>query len=308
MQMQDKGDKRMKSHAFRMIAVVAALFWMSSPASAQQAAAPSNANTASIPTPMTPDGHPDLSGLWTGGAGGGGGAAGVDRDAYGAVGFDPEVLAARQSGDRTGDAGLINFERDNTLVRRMGSNKPPYKPQYWEIVKHLDQNGNSADSAGNCMPPGVPRVGPPAEIIQTPKQLIFLYLSAAASPAGYRAIPTDGRKHSNLEDLDGTWNGESIGHWEGDTMVIDTIGFNTATWLDIMGYMHSENMHVIERLHRDGNMMTWQVTVDDPDVFLHPWDMNPRTVRLNPDPAAIIPESPPCSERDYAHVVTKEHH
>ena len=91
-------------------------------------------------------------------------------------------------------------------------------------------------------------------------------------------------------------------------MVIDSIGFNTATWLDIMGYMHSENMHVIERLHRDGNSMTWQATVEDPDVFLHAWAMNPRTVRLNPDPMALLPESPPCSERDYAHVVTKEHH
>ena len=160
----------MKSHAFRLIAVAAAMCWLSLSASAQQASAPSDAKTA--PTPMTADGRPDLTGLWNGGMGGGG-AALADPEA-GAVGFDPEVLAARQTEGRTGVAGLINFERDNTLLRRMVSNKPPYKPQYWETVKKLDQNGNSEDPAGNCMPAGVPRVGPPAKIIQTPKEIIIV--------------------------------------------------------------------------------------------------------------------------------------
>lgn len=91
-------------------------------------------------------------------------------------------------------------------------------------------------------------------------------------------------------------------------MVIDTIGFNTATWLDIEGYVHSENMHVIERLHRDGDALTWQATVEDPDMLLKPWVMNPRTIHLNTDPKAVLPEPTPCSERDYPHAVTKEHH
>ena len=179
-------------------------------------------------TPRTPDGHPDLSGLWTGpaGGGGGGGAAFGEqvRNSLGAVGIAPSILATR-------DDNIENFERDNALVRRMATNKPLYKPQYWETVKKLDQESNTADPGFNCMPPGIPRSGPPAQIVQTKDQLIFLYLGvggATAFPATYRVIPIDGRRHSNLNDLDGTWFGESIGRWEGDTMVIDSIGFNSS--------------------------------------------------------------------------------
>jgi hypothetical protein len=67
-------------------------------------------------------------------------------------------------------------------------------------------------------------------------------------------------------------------------------------------------MHVIERFTRNGNTLTLQTTVDDPDMFLHPWVETPRVVHLNPNPKAVIPETPPCSERDYAHAVTNEHH
>jgi hypothetical protein len=91
-------------------------------------------------------------------------------------------------------------------------------------------------------------------------------------------------------------------------MVIDSIGFNSSSWLDTGGYFHSENLHVIERLTRNGNTLTWQVTSEDPDVLLKPWVWEPRTVRLNPDPAAVLPESLPCSERDHLHYATKEHH
>ena len=121
-------------------------------------------------------------------------------------------------------------------------------------------------------------------------------------------IPIDGRAHTPLDDLDGTWKGESLGHWEGDTLVVDTIGFNDTSWLDIGGYFHSENMHVIERLHREGDTLTWQATVEDPDVFLQPWVMNTAHAEAEPDPKAVLEETLPCSERDLSHLVTKEHH
>jgi hypothetical protein len=296
----------MKSNVCSTIVVSVGLFMISSAALAapQRGGAGNAKDAASAPTPQTADGHPDLSGLWAGGGGGGGvNPTSEDYLKTDANGFEPAIYATR-------GGGFTNFERDNTIVRRMGTNKPVYRPKYWDIVKNLDQNGNKEDPAGNCMPPGVPRAGVPAQIIQSPKQLVFLYAAggAAGFPATYRIIPTDGRKHTNLEDLDGTWNGESIGHWDGDTMVIDTIGFNSSTWLDIEGYIHGENMHVVEKLTRNGNALTWQATVEDPDMLLEPWVMPARTVRLNPDPMAILPESPPCSERDYAHAVTKEHH
>jgi hypothetical protein len=248
-------------------------------------------------TPRAADGHPDLTGLWNSTA--------------------PSVFV--QSADplasnlASRDGTLLNFERDFTLVRRADPNKPLYKPQFWEKVQQGDQNGNTDDPSYGCMPGGVPRMGPPAKIVQTPKELVFLYVSPPAQGWGdqYRVIPTDGRAHTPLADLDGTWKGESIGHWEGgedDTLVIDTIGFNDTSWLEIGGYLHSENMHVIERLHRQGDLLTWQVTVEDPDVLIKPWTMNPRTLRINPDPKAMLPESLPCVERDLSHLVTKEHH
>jgi hypothetical protein len=91
-------------------------------------------------------------------------------------------------------------------------------------------------------------------------------------------------------------------------MVIDTIGFNDSSWLDIDGYFHSENMHVIERIRRDGDTLRWQATVEDPDVLIKPWVMNPVVLRLNPNPKATLEESLPCVEHDSSHLVNKEHH
>ena len=67
-------------------------------------------------------------------------------------------------------------------------------------------------------------------------------------------------------------------------------------------------MHVVERMHRDGDFLTWQATVDDPDVLIRPWVMSARTLKLNPDPKATLAETLPCVERDLSHLVTKEHH
>jgi len=245
-------------------------------------------------TPRAADGHPDLTGIW----GTSGGATYTDSD-------DPRstLLPAR-------DGTLINFERDNTLIRRADPNKPIYRPEFWERVQKGDQNGNSEDPSFGCMPAGVPRMGPPAKVVQTPREMVFLYVSPPAQGWGdqYRVIPTDGRQHTPLKELDGTWKGESIGHWEGDTLVVDTIGFNDTSWLDIGGYFHGENMHVVERLRRDGDMLTWQATVEDPDVLIKPWVMNPRVIKLNPNPQATLAESLPCVERDLSHLVNKEHH
>jgi len=260
-----------------------------------QAAFSQSAKIAVSPTPRSADGHPDLTGVWNGGVAGGLQVTGSDPLAA--------FLPAR-------DGDIINFERDNALIRRANPNKPIYRPEFWEKVQKLDQNGNEEDPSFGCMPAGLPRMGPPAKIVQAPRELIFLYVAAGATGGGdpYRVIPTDGRTHTPLQELDGTWRGESIGHWEDDTLVVDTIGFNDTSWLDIGGYFHSENLHVVERFRRDGSTLTWQVTVEDPDVLLKPWVWTTRTVRLNPDPKAMLAETLPCSERDLSHLVNKEHH
>jgi hypothetical protein len=265
----------------------------------------------SMPTPMTADGHPDLSGTWNGLGDRQLSNAGIEVAADSTEDLYTGAVIATFPADNK-RRNVSDSERANTLLRRMGSNKPIYKPQYWTRVQNFDANSNEDDPAYHCMAAGVPRIGVASQIAQSPTRLILIYPGQGgllATQATYRVIPTDGRDHTPLDDLDPTWNGEGIGHWEGDTMVIDTIGFNSSTYLDqVGGYFHSENMHVVERMHRDGNTLTWQATIEDPDVLLKPWTTNKRVVSLNPDPKAVLGESMPCSERDFAHAVTKEHH
>jgi hypothetical protein len=203
-------------------------------------------------------------------------------------------------------------ERAAALLRRSGSNKPIYKPEYWEMVKYNDANANEEDPSNNCMPAGIPRGGIPSYISQHGDHVMFVYPGQGgliATQTMYRMIPIDGRPHTPLQDLDGTYTGESVGRWDGDTLVVDSWGFNSNTWFDqIGGYFHSENMHVVERLRREGNTLTWTATVEDPDVLLEPWTTTPRVAMLNPRPKEVLPESQPCSERDLSHIVTKEHH
>jgi hypothetical protein len=269
-------------------------------------------------TPRTPDGHPDLSGVWNGL---GDNLNGVPNQiANNGLSIESDsVTRDLHSGAliatfprNTNRLNNEQAERAAALLRRVGSNRPVYKPEYWEMVKNLDQNANEEDPSNNCMPAGIPRGAIPSYIAQMPNHFIFVYPGQGgliATQTMYRMIPVDGRKHTPLQDLDGTYTGEAIAHWEGDTLVVDTWGFNSNTWFDqIGGYFHGENMHVIERFHRDGNTLTWTATVEDPDVLLEPWTTTPRVALLNPRPEAMLPESQPCSERDLGHVVTKEHH
>ena len=112
--------------------------------------------------------------------------------------------------------------------------------------------------------------------------------------------------------LEPTFMGDSVAHWEGDTLVVDVIGFNDVSWLDTPGYFHSFDMRVTERLRREGNVLHYQAAVEDPVVLTEPWVRNPRALNLNTlpweDPASGFWEDVPCNETDLEHLVTKEHH
>ena len=261
----------------------------------QQAASAQN-----VVTPHTADGHPDLSGLYVAGAGGAAGPADIDDRG------NVKVLL------NTREDSAITFERDSSLVKRLDPNVPVYKPEFWEKLQALDDDAARLDpSIYSCMPLGVPRQGPPSQILQTPKQLIFLYQVGGASGAAgntFRVIPSDGRPLPPRDTWEGSWNGKSVGYWEGETMVVESVDFNDESWLDNQGYFHSEDMKVIERLTRQGNTIRYQATVEDPKVLMKPWVMNARTLNLNRDPMALLEENLPCRERDLEHLVTKEHH
>jgi hypothetical protein len=118
-----------------------------------------------------------------------------------------------------------------------------------------------------CLPPGVPRIylHPFAmEIVQTPTEVIQLFEYDHL----VRHIYTDGRQHN---DPDPTFMGDAIGHWEGDTLVVDSIGFNDKTWLDRVGHPHSDQMHIVERFRRaDARTIEMNMTIEDPVAYTQP--------------------------------------
>ena len=140
--------------------------------------------------------------------------------------------------------------------------------------------GSAYDPTGFCMFPGVPRItnSPfPMRIVQTPDAVVFLYEYMTT----FRAVPLQVTEHS--KDPNPTFMGESIGTWDGDTLVVDTIGLNTRTWLDTAGHPHSDALHVIERYRlTDASDIAYEVTVDDPKMYTHPWTNHRVLDRLKP--------------------------
>ncbi|HUI79326.1 MAG TPA: hypothetical protein VLY24_15475 [Bryobacteraceae bacterium] len=126
------------------------------------------------------------------------------------------------------------------------------------------------DPEANCLPTGVPRLPPyPLKIVQTPSLLVILFEGNIHS---YRQVFLDGRSHP--KDLDPTWYGDSIGKWDGDTLVIDTVGFNDKFWFDFAGHPHTDNLHITERYRRpDLGHLEEEVTIDDPGAYTKPFTM-----------------------------------
>lgn len=130
--------------------------------------------------------------------------------------------------------------------------------------KILEARRSKDDPQASCLPSGVPRVAPyPWRIVQTRTHIFFLY---EANIHSYRQIFMDGRRHP--DDLDPTWYGHSIGHFEGKTLVVDTVGFNDRFWFDFKGNPHTERLHIVERYTFDGsNKLVNQITIDDPGAY-----------------------------------------
>jgi hypothetical protein len=146
----------------------------------------------------------------------------------------------------------------------------PFKPEAEALYKsRLDKLGKD-DPEARCLPPGVPRLTTtpyPFRFIQTPNYIAVLYEGGSQT---WRQIFMDGRGFSKYaEEL---WNGESIGHWEGDTLVIETQGFNDKTWIDAAGVPHSTGMKVTERIRRlDAENLEIVSIIDDPAMYTKPW-------------------------------------
>ena len=128
------------------------------------------------------------------------------------------------------------------------------------------------DPEGFCLPPGGPRAFAtpyPAEFIQNRDRIIIIYEGGGHV---WREIHMDGRPHPEGDALNPTYFGHSVGHWEGDTLVVDTVGYNEKTWLDYTGHMHTEELRTLERITRpDRDTLHYEVTITDPGAYSAPW-------------------------------------
>jgi hypothetical protein len=174
--------------------------------------------------------------------------------------------------------------------------------QPWAL-KAAKERMSKDDPEASCLPTGVPRLAPfPWNIVQTPKYVYFLFEGNIHS---YRQIFVDGRKHS--ADPNPTWYGESIGRYEGDTLVVDTIGFNDKFWFDFAGHPHTEKLHTIERYRRpDLGHLEWETTIDDPGAYTKPFKLyGHATLQSDTDLIEYI-----CQEnnKDVIHITGKDPH
>lgn len=203
-------------------------------------------------TPRTPDGKPDLSGVWF--------------------------------AQRTVDPG-----------------KPEPLPWVEALLKESVANNFKESPGAHCLTRGVTAAGAlfPYELVQTRKLLVMLFEDDIPS---HREVYLDGRGHP--KDPNPAWMGHSIGRWEGDTLVVDTVGFNDQSWLNAQGYPHTEMMRVTERFRRpDLGHLEIEFTIDDPKAYAKPWIIK-RVSELDPDDE--IGEYV-CTEnnKDPAHMVGK---
>jgi hypothetical protein len=238
---------------------------------------------ASGETPRMANGHPDLTGNWNYNA---------MNWRYGNRRCDP----TQQEGCSRALNQTMDFEFE--APSRFGPNRPLYKPQYWDKVQELDMWTNKDDPVMTCQPLGVPREGPPRRIVQSANDIIFFYGEYVDGGGGYgeyRVVPTDDRKHDEKKAIESTYMGYTVGRWEGDTLVLDSISFVDTTWLARGGFFHSDQMHVIEKLTRKGNKILYEVTVDDPESLAEPWVMTPRTLTVSTFPdAGLLRERGNC--------------
>ena len=293
--------------ATTFVIIAAIVVWIS-PAIAQQGGANFAATlkeAAVQPTPRTPDGHPDLTGYWA-----------PDRRF---VGFDTVPIERSADGKKVvyaeRDAPELDARAQPNFKARAAdtSRRPPYKPEFVKKQRELMYTASRVDPGIHCYPAGVPRVGAPSEIVQTPNSVYLMYADERDEDQthAFRIVPI-GAKHS--EDLDPVPLGHSVASWDGDTLVVDVVAIDPETWLDGDGDFHSDALHVIERFTRKGNTLEYDVTIEDPKLFTKPWKpvagsvagRTGSTTRLLRQPGEHATPDYPCVERDREHKVNND--
>jgi hypothetical protein len=247
-----------------MAAVVAAI--LSAPASAQWL------NYRSKKIPRTADGQPNLS-------------APAPKRADG----KPDLSGIWKGNPKY----MINITTD------MKPDEVPFQPWAAAEYKRRRDTESKDDPSSRCLPLSIPlrnTITSPFKILDTGDEIVMLYEGQRA-----RQIFLDDR--SLPEDAEPSWDGYSVGKWEGDDLVVNSIGFNGKEWLDIWGHLTTDALHVIERYHRkDFGSMSLQITIDDPKAYTKPWTV---TEQLHLLPDTELLEAVCENNQDPAHMVGK---
>ena len=267
-------------------------------------ARPPATQTAAAVTPRLADGHPDMTGNWSG-------------PPLAITGVGNRRCGPTQTPDGGINPGtgckipMDNFWVDYEWISpsRFGPSRPIYKPEFWDKIQEMDQWTNRDDPVMTCQPLGIPRQGTPTRIIQTATDIIFFYNEYSDYGGGnyeYRDIPTDGRKRPDT--VEAYYFGLSIGKWDGDTLVIDSTNFVDTTWFGRGGLFHSADLHIIEKLTRKGDEILYQMTLEDPDVLIEPWVMPDKILRVRQGAPAIQHERAFCEVYETKDISTQLRH
>ena len=236
------------------MALVAAAFLLVSPPGAAEAQAPAGAQA--YRAPRTPDGHPDLQGIWQA--------------------LNTAVWDIQDHTPRLGVPAGQGVVEGNEL---------PYLPSALAKRQENFRNRLTEDPEAKCHMVGVPRITYmpyPFQIIQTPAQITILYEYAHT----IRNIFFTGSHPPGPIEW---WQGDSRARWEGETLVVDVVHFTDQTWFDRSGNYHSEALHVVERYTRTGpDHILYEATIEDPKVFSRPWKMSMPLYRRQEKNAQIL--------------------
>jgi hypothetical protein len=230
----------------RVTVIVAASSWLALAVTTAAGQAP-----AAYRAPRTADGKPNLNGIW---------------QAMNTANWDIEAHAAGPSLVR--ELGAIAAVPGGLGIVEGG--EIPYRPEALAKKKQNQANRLKLDPEIKCYLPGVPRVMYmpfPFQIIQSQKHIMMISGYASAVRTIYMANQTEAPADS--------WMGWSNGRWEGETLVVDTKGFNDLSWFDRAGNFHSDELHVVERITaRSPETLTYEATLEDPKVFTRPWKIS----------------------------------
>ena len=251
------------------------------------------------PTPRLANGKPDLTGSWV-------------RVSGGLQGSGGDMFRRCTPFQTKTCMEWTNQSEDWVFMSstRLDMHQPLYKPEYWDKIIEHDQWTNRDDPVMTCKPLGLPRQGPPARIFMTDKDITMLYRAGVDGAGGYaehRMVALDGKPHDPKRPNMYTFMGYTVGRYEGDTLILDSIGFTDETWLGRGGWFHSDQMRVVEKFTRKGNDMLYEVTVEDPVMLVKPWVMPPQTLRLSGN-NAIIAERGSCTESEHEEVSSQYRH